>query len=70
MARIDLQVNAYLPSYFCCQSATENRSYRCIATLENKEELKDMAEELKDRYGRLQPPVENLLETSAVATVG
>jgi transcription-repair coupling factor (superfamily II helicase) len=35
--------------------------YRRIATLESKEELQEMAAELKDRYGRLQPPVENLL---------
>lgn len=59
--RIDLQVNAFLPSDYVPNQQQKIELYRRIATLENKEELKDMISELKDRYGRLQPPVENLL---------
>jgi transcription-repair coupling factor (superfamily II helicase) len=59
--RIDLNVNAYLPSSYVPNQQQKIDLYRRIAILENKEELQDMAEELKDRYGRLQPPVENLL---------
>ncbi len=59
--RIDLQVNAFLPSAYVPNQQQKIELYRRIATLENKEELKDMISELKDRYGRLQPPVENLI---------
>ncbi len=59
--RIDLKVNAFLPSTYVPNQQQKIELYRRIATLENKGELKDMINELKDRYGRLQPPVENLL---------
>ncbi|RJX24745.1 MAG: transcription-repair coupling factor [Dethiobacter sp.] len=59
--RIDLNINAYLPSSYVTNQQQKIELYRRIATLENREELRDMVVELKDRYGRLQPPVENLL---------
>lgn len=59
--RIDLQVNAFLPSSYVPNQQQKIELYRRIATLESKEELKDMISELRDRYGRLQPPVENLI---------
>jgi transcription-repair coupling factor (superfamily II helicase) len=59
--RLDLQVNAYLPSSYVANQQQKIELYRRVATMENKEELQEMAAELKDRYGRLQPPVENLL---------
>ena len=59
--RIDLNINAYLPSSYVPNQQQKIELYRRIATLENKQELQDMADELKDRYGRLQQPVENLL---------
>ncbi len=59
--RIDLQVNAFLPSAYVPNQQQKIELYRRIAILESKEELKDMIGELRDRYGRLQPPVENLL---------
>lgn len=59
--RLDLQVNAYLPSSYVPNQQQKIELYRRIATLHTKEELQEMAAELKDRYGRLQAPVENLL---------
>lgn len=59
--KIDLNVNAYLPSLYISNQQQKIEIYRRIAALENKDELRDMAGELKDRYGRLQSPVENLL---------
>ncbi|NMB41917.1 MAG: transcription-repair coupling factor [Firmicutes bacterium] len=59
--KIDLSVNAYLPSSYVPNQQQKIELYRRIATLESKGELEDMVTELKDRYGRLQPPVENLL---------
>jgi len=59
--KIDLKVNAFLPSSYVPNQQQKIELYRRIATLESKEEIEDMAAELKDRYGRLQPPVENLL---------
>ncbi len=59
--RLDLQVNAYLPSSYVPNQQQKIELYRRIATLESKEELQEMAGELRDRFGRLQAPVENLL---------
>ena len=64
--RIDLQINAFLPSGYIPDQRQKIEIYRRIAILEDKEELKDMINELKDRYGRLQPPVENLLRVVRV----
>ncbi len=60
--RIDLNVNAYLPTSYISNQQQKIELYRRIATLENQEELQDMEAELKDRYGQLQSPVENLLK--------
>ncbi len=59
--KIDLNVNAYLPPSYVPNQQQKIELYRRIATLESEEELNDMAEELKDRFGRMQSPVENLL---------
>lgn len=59
--KIDLKINAYLPSSYIPNQQQKIELYRRIATLENKEELQDMVVELKDRFGKLQSPVENLL---------
>lgn len=59
--RIDLKVNAYLPNSYISNQQQKIELYRRIATLETEDEIKEMALELKDRFGRLQPPVENLL---------
>lgn len=58
--KVDLPVNAYLPSSYVPNQQQKIELYRRIATLESREELQDMIEEVKDRYGRLQSPVENL----------
>lgn len=59
--KIDLNISAYLPSSYIPNQQQKIELYRRIATLDNKEELQDMVVELKDRFGNLQPPVENLL---------
>jgi len=59
--KVDLNVNAYLPTSYIPNQQQKIELYRRIAALEDEEELRDMKEELKDRFGRLQPPVENLL---------
>ena len=59
--KIDLNVSAYLPSSYIPNQQQKIELYRRIATLAGKEELQDMVVELKDRFGNLQPPVENLL---------
>ncbi len=58
--KVDLPVSAYLPSSYVSNQQQKIELYRRIATLESREELKEMIEEVKDRYGRLQKPVENL----------
>jgi transcription-repair coupling factor (superfamily II helicase) len=59
--KIDLKINAYLPSSYVVNQQQKIELYRRIAALEKKEDLQDMVAELEDRYGHLQPPVENLL---------
>ncbi|NLC12190.1 MAG: transcription-repair coupling factor [Firmicutes bacterium] len=59
--KIELNVNAYLPASYVPNQQEKIEIYRRIATIEREEEIRDIADELKDRFGRLQSPVENLL---------
>ena len=59
--KIDLGVNAYLPAAYVPNQQQKIELYRRIAILESEEELQDMELELKDRFGNLPTPVENLL---------
>ncbi|MFW0110110.1 transcription-repair coupling factor [Rothia sp. P13129] len=59
--KVDIPVNAHFPHEYISSERLRLAGYRQIAQANSEEELNDIREELKDRYGELPEPVENLL---------
>jgi transcription-repair coupling factor (superfamily II helicase) len=58
---LSLPLDAHIPEEYVSSLSTRLSLYQRLATLEHVEEVEDMARELRDRFGRLPEPVENLL---------
>ena len=58
---IALPLSAYMPEEYVPNLGTRLILYHRMAKIENTEELEDITKELKDRFGALPLPVENLL---------
>ena len=67
---VDLAENAFIPEDFISSEAQRIDVYRKIASIENEEELRDVTDELLDRYGDLPKPVANLLDISLLRALG
>ncbi len=59
--KIELPVDAHLPHDYVSHERLRLEAYRRLAAAETDEAVDDVAAELKDRYGDLPQPVENLL---------
>ncbi len=59
--QMELAVNAFIPDTFIDTSMLKVEIYKRIAAVNEGEELDELAEELRDRYGPLPETVENLL---------
>ncbi|HEX5533610.1 MAG TPA: transcription-repair coupling factor [Actinomycetales bacterium] len=59
--KIELPVDAHLPHDYVPHERLRLEAYRKLAAAETDEAVQDVAAELKDRYGDLPEPVENLL---------
>lgn len=59
---VDLPCQAYLPDSYIRDIRTKIDLYRKLARITELSQLADFAEELRDRFGPLPPPVERLLE--------
>ncbi len=64
--RISLPVEAYLPDDYVPDSRQKVSIYKKIAGLKDNEALKELREELQDRYGAIPEPAEMLLEIAGV----
>jgi len=64
--RISLPVEAYLPDDYVPDSRQKVAIYKKIAGLQTDAALKDLREELEDRYGPIPEPVEMLLQIAGV----
>ena len=62
--RISLPIEAYLPDNYVPDSRQKISVYKKIAGLKDDEALKELREELQDRYGAIPEPVEMLLEVA------
>jgi len=60
-ARIDVGVDAYVPSSYIPYEAAKVDLHRRIATTEGHEALAELREELRDRFGDVPEPVDNLI---------
>ena len=64
--RIDLPVRAYVPVGWIAQEALRLDLYRRIATAPDHERLSEVREEAIDRYGKLPPEVQTLLDVASL----
>ena len=63
---MDLNVDAFIPASYIPNEYQKLDVYKRIATIESREEMEDMAEELTDRFGDIPKKVEKLLEVAAL----
>lgn len=59
---IELPMDAYIPATYVKNEFTKLELYKRIASIDNREALEDMQDELIDRFGTMPVAVENLLE--------
>ncbi|MDE0683108.1 MAG: transcription-repair coupling factor [Candidatus Poribacteria bacterium] len=64
--RISLPIEAYLPDDYVPDSRQKVSIYKKIAGLKDDAALKELREELQDRYGAIPEPAEMLLEIASV----
>ncbi|MFH2054141.1 MAG: transcription-repair coupling factor [bacterium] len=60
--KVDLRVSAFLPDDYVGDPQQKMDLYRRVARLRKQAGCLRMAEEFRDRYGRMPAPVENLLD--------
>lgn len=61
---VDLPVAAYLPDKFVSDRRQKIDIYRRLTRLERFDQVEELRAELKDRFGKLPPPVKRLLTVS------
>jgi len=66
---IDLPVSAFLPEDYMPDAQLRLRFYRRMARVDSEEEVEALAQELRDRFGEIAPPVEGLLYILRVRTL-
>lgn len=60
---IDIKLDAYLDSEYIPDEQARLDMYKTIAAVETEEEVRDIYDELIDRYGDIPEPASNLIET-------
>jgi transcription-repair coupling factor (superfamily II helicase) len=63
--KVDLPVDAHLPHDYIPEERLRLEAYRKLAAVMSQEQLTAVREELRDRYGALPVPVENLFAVAA-----
>ncbi|MGL5693558.1 MAG: transcription-repair coupling factor [Peptostreptococcaceae bacterium] len=66
---IDLSVNAYIPDTYISDELTKIEMYKKIASIENKEDMIEVEEELEDRFSDLPKSVQTLLKISYIKSL-
>lgn len=59
---VDLNINAFIPSYYISNEEQKLEVYKKIAQISNQDDYFDIQEEIEDRYGNLPRSVSLLLE--------
>jgi transcription-repair coupling factor (superfamily II helicase) len=62
VAEVSIPVDAYIPDSYIDDSAQKLLMYKRLSKIRDDEELGDIQEELKDRYGPLPLPLLHLLD--------
>lgn len=66
---VDLAVDAYIPSTYIRSEYQKLDVYKRIAAIETEDELSDMKDELRDRYGSLSQSALNLIEIALIKSM-
>lgn len=66
---LDLDVDAFISPEYILNEVQKLDTYKRIAALESEGEIKDMQEELRDRFGDLPPGAENLLKIAELKII-
>jgi len=61
---IDVNIDAYIPDSYIANEFQKMDVYKRISCISNKEEKEDMQDELYDRFGKIEKPVQNLLDVA------
>lgn len=61
---IKWRVEGYLPAEYIPVESQRVGIYKRLSEAQRRNQLQDISDELKDRYGNLPPPVENLLKVT------
>ena len=59
---INLPIDAFIPDAYIAEPAQKLLTYKRLSKVRSEDELSEMTEELRDRYGEIPPPLRNLLE--------
>ena len=62
--RVDLKIDAYLPQEYIANDLLRVEMYKKIASVRNRENADDLVDELIDRFGDPNRPVNNLIEAA------
>jgi transcription-repair coupling factor (superfamily II helicase) len=63
---INIPINAYIPDSYISDETGKLLTYKRLSRIKDEEELSEMREELRDRYGNIPEPLENLLQIIAL----
>lgn len=63
---IDIQVKAYIPQEYIQDSGVKIDFYQRINAARDKEDIRQLAEELEDRFGDLPEPLTGLLKVASI----
>ena len=66
---IDLSVNAYIPDTYISDELTKIEMYKKIASIESKEDMIEVQEELEDRFSDLPKSLQTLLKISYIKSL-
>ena len=64
--QIDLNITSYIPDTYISSSEQKIEIYQDIALCKTEEDIKDVIDEIIDRYGNMPDELENLLEISRI----
>ena len=67
--QIDLNVSSYIPDEFISDSNQKIEVYQDIALCKNEEDIQNVRDSIKDRYGRVPDEIENLLAISNIRNI-
>ena len=66
---IEINVDGYIPDKYISNQEQKVQMYKRISSIDNKEEYRDLLEELIDRYGDIPKEVNNLLRIAYIKSL-